>query len=102
MPSEELRKMKCVTHHASGDADTLIGIKALEYATTAKTVLVGDDTNLLILFCYHVDLESHDLFFCPEPKTATKKPSQNLEHKGNEATARNTSRLVQEYPPFAC
>ena len=37
------------------------------------TVLVGDDTDLLILLLYHVDLNSKDVYFIPEPKgTSTK------------------------------
>ena len=35
---------------------------------------VGDDTDLLVLLCYHASLESHDLFVCPEPKKNTKQP----------------------------
>ena len=72
--SELLRKINCMTHHAFGDADTLVAQKALESAITAKTVLVGADTDILILLCYHVDLELHDLFLSPEPETTTKKP----------------------------
>ncbi len=41
-------------------------------AATTNTVLVGDDTDLLILLCYHANLISHDLFFCPEPKKNAK------------------------------
>jgi len=74
MLSEELQKKNCETHHASGDADLLIVLKAVQSATVTNTVLVGDDTDLLVLLCYHASLESHDLFFCPEPKKNTKKP----------------------------
>ena len=74
MLSEELQKKNCKTHHASGDADLLIVLKAVESATTTNTVLVGDDTDLIILLRYHASLKSHDLFFCPEPKKNMKKP----------------------------
>ena len=37
-------------------------------------MLVSDDTDLLVLLCYHVSLESHDLLFCPEPKKSIKQP----------------------------
>jgi len=37
------------------------------------TALVGDDTDLLILLCYHASLESHNLFFLPNPKKNAKK-----------------------------
>ena len=74
MLSKELQKKNCKTHHASGDADFLIVQKAVKSATTTNTVLVGDDTDLIILLCHHTSLESHDLFFCPEPKKNMKKP----------------------------
>ena len=38
------------------------------------TVLVGENTDLLILLCYHANLDSHNIFFRPEPKKNTKKP----------------------------
>ena len=74
MLSEELQKKNCETHQASGDADLLIVQKAVQPANITNTVLVGDDTDPLILLCYHASLESHDLFFCPEPKKNTKEP----------------------------
>ena len=74
MLSEELQKKNCQTHHASGDADLLIVLKAIQSATTTNTVLVGDDTDLIVLLCYHASLDSHDLLFRPEPKKTTRKP----------------------------
>ena len=59
----------CKVYHASGDADVMIVHykKAVELARVADTVLVGDDTDLLVL-CYHACLESHNTFFKSEPK----------------------------------
>ena len=74
MLSEELKKNNCETQHALGDADLLIVLKAVQSVTSSNTVLDGDDTYLLVLLCYHANLESHDLFFCPEPKKNTKQP----------------------------
>jgi hypothetical protein len=74
MLSGHLQKKNCQTYHAPGDADLLIVQKAVESATTTNTVLIGDDTDLLILLIYHTNLESHDLFFQPEPKKSTKNP----------------------------
>ena len=74
MLSTELEKSNCKTYHAPGDADLLIVQKAVQSATTSKTVLVGEDTDLIVLLCYHASLDSHDLFFRPEPpKKNTKK-----------------------------
>ena len=72
MLSRELEN-NCKTYHASGDADLLIVQKAVQSATTSNSVLIGDDTDLIVLLCYHAKLESHDLFFRPEPKKNTKK-----------------------------
>ncbi len=73
MLSKELKKQHCQVYHAAGDADVLIVQKAVECAATTNTILVGDDTDLLILLCYHANLTSHDLFFCSEPKKNAKK-----------------------------
>ena len=61
-------KKKCKVYHAPRDADLLIVQKALESATMENTVLVDDDTDLLVLLCYHANLDSCDIFFRPEPK----------------------------------
>ena len=47
-----------VVHHAHADADLLIVRSALECAQSRSTVVFGDDTDLLILLCYHNDLQS--------------------------------------------
>ena len=65
---------KSKVYHARGDADVLIVQKAVESATLMDTALVGEDTDLLILLCYHANLDSHNIFFRPEPKKNTKMP----------------------------
>ena len=52
--------------------EILIVQKAVQSATSCNTVLVGDDTYLLVLLCYHASLQSHELFFCHGPKKNTK------------------------------
>ena len=71
MVGDHLEMKKCEVHHAPGDAGLLI---AVELATRVNTVLIGDDTDLLILLCYHANLDSHSIFFRPEPKKGTKNP----------------------------
>ncbi len=65
---------KCTVYYASGDADLLIVQKAVESASLMDTALVGEDSDLLILLCYHASLDSHNIFFRPEPKKTAKKP----------------------------
>ncbi|XP_052787427.1 uncharacterized protein LOC128222459 isoform X1 [Mya arenaria] len=72
MLSGHLQKNTCQTFHAPGDADLLIVQKAVESATTRNTVLIGDDTDLLILLIYHTNLDTHDLLFKPEPATTSR------------------------------
>ena len=74
MLSDHLQKKNCETFHSQGDADLLIVQKAVESCKSRNTVLVGDDTDLLILLIYHANIESNDLFFKPEAKKSTKNP----------------------------
>ena len=47
--------------------------KVVESVRVADTLLVGDDTDILVLLYYHACLESHNIFFKPESKKATMK-----------------------------
>ena len=40
---------------------------------SCKTTLVGDDTDLLVLLCFHVKEDSCEVFFKPEIRSGTKK-----------------------------
>ena len=71
MLGETLEKNNYKSYFASADADLLIVQKAVESATTMKTVLVGNDTDLFVLLCYHASLGTCNLLFKPKQK---KKP----------------------------
>ena len=60
------RHLTCIT--AKGDADCLIVETAIERSTSGKTVLVGDDTDLLILLLHHAKPNGHNLFLCNQGK----------------------------------
>ncbi len=66
--SDALVKSNCQTRNSDDDADVLIVQTAVESAKNMDIVLVGDDTDHLVLLCYYTDLNSHNLFFRPEPK----------------------------------
>ena len=51
--SRKLEQMGCQVSHARGDADMLIVQTAIQSSSRSSTVLVGDDTDLLILLCFH-------------------------------------------------
>ena len=67
----------CSVHHSNGDADTLIVTATLKSAETKPTVLIGDDTDLLVLLLAHADLSHEPVFFAPEPK---KRQKSSLEY----------------------
>ena len=63
-----LQEVGCHTIQAEGDADVLIVKTAVESATERPTVLVGNDTDLIVLLCYLTQPDRYDLYFRPEPK----------------------------------
>ena len=70
---DRLQRSGCTVIHATGNADLLIVQTAIQSARSVPTVLVGDDTDLLVLLCYHTEMDVHDLFSKPEPKQMSKK-----------------------------
>ena len=65
--------MYSTTTHARSDADVLIIQTAIQSSSTANTVVVGEDTDLLILLLHHANMDSKELYFRPEPKQNAKK-----------------------------
>ena len=53
------------TCRAKGDADVLIVAKAIQSAENQATVVVGEDTDLLVLLLHHTKPASHNVFFAP-------------------------------------
>ena len=52
---EKLQLSGCNIIHAPGDAELMILQMAVQSAKSITTVLVGDDTDLLVLLCHHAD-----------------------------------------------
>jgi hypothetical protein len=48
--------------HAAGDADMLIVETAIEHAEQEITYVIGEDTDLLVLLCYHVQNSSQNVY----------------------------------------
>ncbi len=85
MLGNQLKQQGCTVYHAPGDADLLIVQKAIESAIVGNTVLVGDDTDLLVLLCYHVSLTLSTFFSDQSQKRVlktlecgTSKPSKSI------------------------
>ena len=64
----KLESVGCMVYHTKSDADTLIVSKAIESTVTSEMIVVGEDTDLLVLLLYHADLNSHEIFFKLEMK----------------------------------
>lgn len=60
------RHISCVT--ADGDADGLIVKTAIQQSNSSDTVLVGDDTDLLILLLHDATVSGHQLCFFNQGK----------------------------------
>ena len=52
----------CQVYHSTADADLLIVNKAVESSRSMDSMLVGDDTDLLVLLFYHAELDVFDHF----------------------------------------
>ena len=63
MLSQRLDTKGCRTVHATSDADVLIVKTAVECARVSDTVVVGEDTDLLILLCYHCNMGTNNIYF---------------------------------------
>ena len=83
MLGEDLRSNDCEVFHDHGDADCLIVTKAIERAEDSNIVLVGDDTDLLILLLYHLNERSHLIFFAPSPKKSARARTWNVKEVKN-------------------
>ena len=56
----------------SGDGNVLIVQIAIRSAVTRPTVVIGEDTDLLILLLNHVSQDCHRIFFTSEQKSRSK------------------------------
>ena len=57
-------------HHAKDDADCLIVKTTLDVAASSTTVLIGEDTDLLVLLLYHVTDNLHGVYIMPSGRKA--------------------------------
>ncbi|VDI69502.1 Hypothetical predicted protein [Mytilus galloprovincialis] len=60
------------TKHASADADVLIAKTAVESSISHPTILLGEDTDLLVLLLYYYNFGSKNLIFKPNHDKKTK------------------------------
>ena len=72
MLGNELQMNGCSVFHEKADADYSIVQKTIQYTDTQAAVLVGDDTDLLILLLYHAGNLGRKVYFASEPKKNSK------------------------------
>ena len=51
-----------IDHRANDDADVLMLHKAVASARHKDSVLIGDDTDVLVLLIHHAEMDSHRVF----------------------------------------
>ena len=78
MLSECLEQAGCQCIHASGDADCLIVETAVNAANHKEIIVVADDTDILVLLCYHVDSSTKTVLMLHEPKKGTSQKIWNI------------------------
>ena len=66
--SDNLERAGCSVDHAKDDADVLIVLTAVASARHKETILIGDDTDLLVLLLHHAEMDAHEVFLKSEPK----------------------------------
>ena len=74
--ADHFSRAGCYVEHAKADADLLIvqnTIAATHKNPAINTVLVADDTYILILLCWHVKPTTPCIYFGPEPWQQTKR-----------------------------
>ena len=67
---ETLMKLGFQIHHAKDDADCLIVKTTLDVTASSTTVLIGEDTNLLVLLLYYVTDNLNGVYFMPSGRKA--------------------------------
>ena len=61
----------CRVDHSKDDADVLIVLTAVTSARHKYTLLIRDDTDLLVLLLHHAEMDAHEVFLKSEPKKST-------------------------------
>ena len=66
--SDNLERAGCSVDHSKDDVDVLIVLTAVASARHKETLLIGDDTYLLVLLLHNVEMDAHEVFLKSEPK----------------------------------
>ena len=98
-----LERAGCSIAHARADADLLIVQEAISASQWKDTVLVGDDTDLLVLLLHHAHTSGRALFLRPESKPTSKKSRiWNIRKSKEELGPAVCSRLLFVHALLGC
>ena len=56
------------TIHAKSDADLQIVLTAVQCSNSKPTILIGEDTDLLVLLCHYTEADSYPVYLHHRPK----------------------------------
>ena len=76
MLGSKLGKEECEVVYSEGDADFDIVNKAISVSTDIAAVIVGEDTDLLILLLHHAKKDRKSIYFSPQQKQNAKKKAR--------------------------
>ena len=71
MLGQRLEYVGCQTRHANGDAAVMIVETTGHTAMSCESILACDDTDMLVLLCFHVKEDYCEVFFKPEISSGT-------------------------------
>ena len=60
----KLTNQGCQVFNDQADADLLIVQETIKSASSMDTILIGDDTDLLVLLLHHFPQHGKNIFFC--------------------------------------
>lgn len=63
----------CIIYHEKHDADVLIAQTAVVSVRNNDTIMIGYDTDLLILLLQHAEMGAHELFVASAPEQSSNK-----------------------------
>jgi hypothetical protein len=74
MLGDQLNDAGCRVYHAVDDADAIIAKVALSKTAEGPTVIIADDTDILVLLLHHHSAAHiHPIYFKPEPRGNSKR-----------------------------
>jgi hypothetical protein len=81
MLCEKLNERDTRYKNAVDDADLLIAQTAVDCALSSEVIVIGEDTDLLVLFIHHVNQQCKRVIFKSDKMVINK--NKNMEHSTN-------------------